>query len=323
MLPTLGPQFAKDNRFEVYRAYLWVMGMTLGFLVAQIILFYIPTLNNSYKALEAIQLSDDIDLGELKSSDAIYYGSYLQSSAEMAGKGTSFSMWMIASHLLLIGMAYLAEVLYANQFKNKSYYQDLTLEFKYLSDQYDDEEKIMKLFQVLSSGNVREISLLYDLSEYFGLQQRMKKIHDKEKAEGKTLSSIMHSEAVKDRVNSFQSHFQRYQGAYFLNRGFVTFNSHKMAFEMKEMYKKAYGDRPDGPIDKLVLKIQGKEAKEESAARRRFRNIVLQKVIKPKDGRRRDMLSRAVKLLFGSAGSIFNKKVGILKQEAGPKVRSS
>ena len=34
----------------------------------------------------------------------------------------------------------------------------------------------MSLFQALSSGNVKEISLLYEFNEYFDIQSKQKKI---------------------------------------------------------------------------------------------------------------------------------------------------
>ena len=58
---------------------------------------------------------------------------------------------------------------------------------------------------------------------------------------------------------------------------------------------------------------------EESAIRRKFRSIVLNKVIAPRS-KNIDPLNRAVKLLFGSSGSVFSKKVNLVRHEAGDKV---
>lgn len=122
-----------DNRREVYRTYLWVMFMTTLFLGCQILLYYLPSLSRSYQALELLQKRQTVDLGELTSNDAILYGAYLQSQADIKAKPGIFGLWMLASYLLIILMGYGAEVIFARQFKGKSYYQDLTLEFKFLS----------------------------------------------------------------------------------------------------------------------------------------------------------------------------------------------
>ena len=42
-----------------------------------------------------------------------------------------------------------------------------------LQDKFTDEDKILELFKFLSSNNVREISLVYDMSEYFVLKQKI------------------------------------------------------------------------------------------------------------------------------------------------------
>lgn len=179
-----------DNRREVFKTYIWVMGLTALFIAAQFPLFYFPTLYRSYSALEHIKQSEIIDLGELHSSDAVFYGSFLQSAAGMGEKSSwSFSFWMIVTYGLVVLMAYATERYYALQFKGKSFYQDLTLEFKHLSDQYGDEESILKLFQVLSSGNVREISLLYDMSDYFRLTRNLEKYE----------VELSHSGSLKER----------------------------------------------------------------------------------------------------------------------------
>lgn len=46
-------------------------------------------------------------------------------------------------------------------------YQDLTLEFKNLSKNLVSEKQILEFFSKLSSENVKELSLVYDMSDYF------------------------------------------------------------------------------------------------------------------------------------------------------------
>lgn len=122
-----------DNRYEVYYAYLWVMGMSCLFLITQYVIFYLPTQQKNFEALEYLRKTATIDLGELTEKDARYYGSYLQSAADMSGKSSTFGLWMLATHALFVAMAYLCERIFARQFLGKFYYQDLTLEFRYLS----------------------------------------------------------------------------------------------------------------------------------------------------------------------------------------------
>lgn len=122
-----------DSRFEVYHAYLWVMSMSCLFLVTQYFIFYIPTQYKNLEALEFLKSSSTLDLGPLTPYEARYYGSYLQSAADMTSKSNSFGLWMLFTHALFVAMAFLSEHIYARQFLGRFYYQDLTLEFRYLS----------------------------------------------------------------------------------------------------------------------------------------------------------------------------------------------
>lgn len=123
-----------DNRNEVFLSYLWTMAMTVGFLGLQLFVFYFPALQRNKEALHAILQDKKIDLGPLTTADAIRYGSFLQAAAGFEDKsGASFCVWMLISHAAIVLIAVLSERLYAKQFAAKSYYQDLTLEFKGLS----------------------------------------------------------------------------------------------------------------------------------------------------------------------------------------------
>ena len=127
------PVKATDNRYEVYRAYLAVMFMTVVFLGCQIVMFYLPSLSRSYQALTILRENNRDDLGELTFKDALYYGAYLQSQANIAASPTMFAIWMLGSYLLLVLMGVGAERYFVKLFQGKSYYQDVTLEFKFLS----------------------------------------------------------------------------------------------------------------------------------------------------------------------------------------------
>jgi hypothetical protein len=129
----MAEQKPNDNRKEVYHTYLWVMFMTVVFLGCQIILYYLPSLYRSQQALTLLQASSAFDLGELTTSDAIFYGAYLQSQAEIKAQPALFCLWMFANYILIMLMGFGVEKIFARQFKDKSYYQDLTLEFKFLS----------------------------------------------------------------------------------------------------------------------------------------------------------------------------------------------
>lgn len=131
-------QTPSDNRNEVFRSYLWTMAMTVGFLALQLFIFYLPTLEKNKAALHAILQSKKPDLGPLTSFDAVRYGSFLQSAAGFEDKsGASFCIWMMVSHAVIVLIAVFSEKLYAKQFAAKSYYQDLTLEFKGLSVSFE------------------------------------------------------------------------------------------------------------------------------------------------------------------------------------------
>ena len=132
-----------DNRNEVFRSYLWTMAMTVGFLALQLPIFYFPTLEKNKEALQAIINDNKIDLGPLTNMDAYRYGSFLQSAAGFEDKsGASFCIWMMISHVAIVLIAVFSEKLYTKQFVNKSYYQDLTLEFKGLSVRFESTAKI-------------------------------------------------------------------------------------------------------------------------------------------------------------------------------------
>lgn len=123
-----------------------------------------------------------------------------------------------------------------------------------------------------------------------------------------------------DRLETFKDHFRRYKKGYFLNRGFVTFSTHKVALEMKEIFKKAFRDRKQGLLDEIIMKINGLDRKTESQAKRRFRKIVLEKVIAVRSKRKSDHLSLAVNLLGGKSDNPFNAKAKLLRDESGEKV---
>lgn len=163
--------------------------------------------------------------------------------------------------------------------------------------------------------------MIYDLSEYFGLEHKLNQVDEQIKANGQTSFMTLKKEMMEDRMESFKEHFRKYKKAYFLNRGFVTFSTHKMALEMKEIYKKAYLERPQGPLDEFLMRIKKLDRKAESNIRRKFRRIVMQKIIGVRAGSKvSDHLSRAVKLLFGSQDSMFNKKVKLMRDEVGDQV---
>ena len=134
----------------------------------------------------------------------------------------------------------------------------------------------------------------------------------------------MKRELHSDRLNNFKIHFRKFKKGYFLGRGFITFKSHKMACEMKEIYKKAYKDKNLSLIDK-ILKMAGKlVVEEESKARTRFRNIVLKKIIEPNSKQKgKNALSRTLGILLGGSGNKFNQKASLLRQEAGQSVAHS
>lgn len=127
------PTKPTDNRYQVYKAYLAVMFMTVVFLGCQVLMFYLPSLSRSYNALTYLQEHKQTELGELTFKDALYYGAYLQSQADMSASSTMFALWMLGSYLLLILMGIGAEKYFVKLFEGQSYYQDLTLEFKFLS----------------------------------------------------------------------------------------------------------------------------------------------------------------------------------------------
>lgn len=173
---------------------------------------------------------------------------------------------------------------------------------------------------MLSSGNVREISLIYDLSEYFSLVHKHKDLEREAKIRGESASIVLKREMLTDRLDTFKQHFSRYKKGYFLNRGFVTFTTHRVALEMKEVFKKAYRERRQGLLDEIVMKIKGEDRTPESAVRRKFRRIVMEKVIGVHTKGRKDHLSLISNLLIGSKGDPSKTKSRIMRDESGDKV---
>lgn len=234
---------------------------------------------------------------------------------------------MVSCHAIIVGIAVICERLFARLFANKFFYQDLTLEFKGISHQYDTEEKVLALFNELSSNNVKEISLIYDLNEYFGLKYKLEKIEvaTVHKAKTVTLGNNprlqLAKEMVLDRINHFKAHFVRFKQAYFQQRGFVTFNNPKIAFEMKEIYKKALGEDSKGPLNALLRRLRPQKDRE-SPARVKFRSIVFQKIMKPRMAQSGKQLSSLIGVLFGGKNNIFLNKVMLMRAEVGPNVPS-
>jgi hypothetical protein len=167
---------------------------------------------------------------------------------------------------------------------------------------------------------VREISLLYDLSEFYGLQHRLGDLEQTVKTSGSTPALVLKREMLNDRLETFKEHFKRFKKGYFLNRGFVTFSTHRVALEMKEVFKKAFRERKQGLLDEILMKIHKLDRKTESPARRKFRRIVMQKVIGVLTKKKGDHLSRVSSLLFGTKENPFNTKARLMRDETGDKV---
>lgn len=241
------------------------------------------------------------------------------------GKSNTFFTWMVSCHAIIVGIAVICEKLFAYQFANKFFYQDLTLEFKGISHLYDTEEKVLTLFNELSSNNVKEISLIYDLNEYFSLKYKLEKIEVTSVKKAKIVSLgdspqlQLAKEMINDRINHFKVHFVRFKQAYFQQRGFVTFSNPKIAFEMKEIYKKAIGEESKGFLNGLIKRFRPVREKE-SPARIKFRNIVFQKIMKPRMAKSGKQLSSLIGVLFGGKNNIFLNKVTLMRAEVGPEV---
>ena len=170
---------------------------------------------------------------------------------------------------------------------------------------------------------MREISLIYDLSEYFSLQHRLADLEAAAKLAGDTTAVSLKRQMLADRLDSFKEHFRHFKKGYFLNRGFVTFSTHKVALEMKEIFKKAFRERRQGILDEILMKVSGSERKAESSARRKFRRIVMEKVMGVITKRRRDHLTTMVHLLAGTKDNPFNAKARVMRDEVGEKVSAA
>ena len=68
------------------------------------------------------------------------------------------------------------------------------------------------------------------------------------------------------------------------------------------------------------MKIHKLDRKTESPARRKFRRIVMQKVIGVLTKKKGDHLSRVSSLLFGTKENPFNTKARLMRDETGDKV---
>lgn len=142
---------------------------------------------------------------------------------------------------------------------------------------------------------------------------------------------------LEEKMKHFKSHFKKYKNAYFQNRGFVTFKTFKIAHEVKEIYNKAIRDEKDNFIYNLKSWVMNKIEKKtklekESKAKHKFRNIVLNKVMKkkteenlsePRDRGKKltGFLAKATNLISGASDQKMKNKVELMKKSVGPKVK--
>ena len=101
----------------------------------------------------------------------------------------------------------------------------------------------MKLFSYLSSENVREISLVFNTSDYYHLKHHYSKASKKAEENPENKLNMLNLERLEDRIEHFEQHFKKFKKCYFQNRGFVTFRTHKVAAEVMEIYDTAILER--------------------------------------------------------------------------------
>ena len=146
-------------------------------------------------------------------------------------------------------------------------------------------------------------------------------------------------EMLQDKFKLFKEHFHRYKPAYFQNQGFVTFKTYKVAHEVKHIYNKAIRKRDfvETQVHKLKDLIKGKKhwVQEESKAKQKFRNVVLNKVL-PKESKVKQQvesaaqnqgkvdwgsyLTQAANLFTGASDGMYKEKINLMKSCVGNKV---
>lgn len=108
---------------------------------------------------------------------------------------------------------------------------------------------------------MKEISLVYDMSDYFKAKEQFLEVMKQLEKKQDSKFYRLRYEMLVDKLESFIAHFNKFKPAYFQNRGFVTFKTHRIAQEVKDIYNRS-GIQNDDYIDRLEKKLVGLVKKE-------------------------------------------------------------
>lgn len=158
------------------------------------------------------------------------------SAANYMDRKASMALWLIFCYVLYAIWAFFIEKFYVDNYSEHLRYKDISLEFSNLDPSLRSEAEIFSKFYKLSGAKVKEISLIYNLTEYFKLKNELKRIEErKEDAKKNWLL-----QKKKDELESFKASFRDHPEKYFTGKGFVTFQNYKYAELFKQMYQQAY-----------------------------------------------------------------------------------
>lgn len=147
-------------------------------------------------------------------------------------------------------------------------------------------------------------------------------------------------EMYSSKMDHFKTHFKKYKNAYFQNRGFVTFKTFKVASNVNDIYCKAIKNDKEDLLYEFYSfmkeKIEKKTKMEkESKAKKKFRSVVMNKILKPKIQKTEEgvkdrgkegndlagVIAKAANLVTGAADTRMKQKIKLMEQTVGDKVR--
>ena len=172
-------------------------------------------------------------------------------------KKTSMYAWILFTYTIIAVFIVLIERYHTQSYSHIQTYKDATLAFSHLSPLLKDEDQIMAAFKELSDDRILEISLIYNLTDFFRLESELDVL--KKKANG--TEEIAETIAQKEKeLQAFKEHFSKNKRAYFTGKGFVTFQNFKRAKLFKDLYNKVYGQlqlfRKTKAVNKLTQRLQ-------------------------------------------------------------------
>jgi hypothetical protein len=149
---------------------------------------------------------------------------------------SAMALWLVFCYAVYAIWAFFIEKFYVEHYSEHLRYKDISLEFASLDPSLRSEAEIFAKFYKFSCGKVKEISLIYNLADYFKLKNELKSIEER-KDDAKRNWLL---QKKREELETFQTNFKSHPEKYFTGRGFVTFQNYKYAELFKLMYHQAY-----------------------------------------------------------------------------------